>query len=315
MEDYSDLDLDQGPSTSGPSLITRHKFDDCLHQKDNVEAELKNNTKILHAPIDSGSDEKIYNPPKNASNEALVKNENNKSHCDSDSEDLSYKFQNNVFIELPSDNDNMHTDEEEDEELDTTIEMSEKSTDVKTFKIKQSVKVLKVKRRPKKIMEFEVSIKKAEFGDGLFYEGDRPIKEKTFFGPYTGEKFTSTKKWNERNKKMKYGKNDTPYAVHVCRDGHDVWYDPGNKPDGQTHPLAKINMAGKFADVNVIFQQFKDEMFLEVIKPITKGSEFLTCYGNGYGEQLGIDMENYYPEDCRYEHSARKMFQRRSLGK
>ena len=65
-------------------------------------------------------------------------------------------------------------------------------------------------------------------------------------------------------------------------------------------------MANSYEGVNVIFQEYNDKMFFRVIKTIKKGTEFLTSYGNAYGNLLGINMENYYPEDCEFQHSAMK---------
>ena len=202
--------------------------------------------------------------------------------------------------------------EKEDDPKDIEVEHSEETSD--TFKIKQNINVLKVTKRPKKgAEEFEVSIKPCEFGEGLFYEGETPISDKEmFFGPYTGQRFESTDEFEKRNASLGYGIDDTPYAVYVATS--DVWYDPGNIFDGQEHPLAKINMANTYDEMNVIFQEYKGKMYFKVIKPITKGQEFKTCYGGHYGLQLGIDMDGYYPSDCRYQHSAQKPSKRRRIG-
>ena len=65
-------------------------------------------------------------------------------------------------------------------------------------------------------------------------------------------------------------------------------------------------MANSYEGVNVIFQEYNDKMYFKVIKTIKKGTEFMTCYGNSYGNLLNIDMENYYPESCEFQHSAMK---------
>ena len=236
----------------------------------------------------------------------------------SNNESLDLQYGQDYDFDMPSD-DNNSSDKEDDpkdivdeegyEELDQTVEMEEKSTCIKTFKIKQSIEVIKAKARPKKQKEFEVSIKKSPYGgNGLYFEGDTPITKGTYLGPYTGNKFT-LEQFEERNTLMGYGKADTPYAVHV-REGQGnrkhLVYDPGNIFHPEEHPLAMINMANDFKDVNVMFKQYKEQMFLRVTNDIKKGSEFLTVYGGNYGLQLGIDMFKYYPKGSGYDHSVRK---------
>ena len=178
------------------------------------------------------------------------------------------------------------------------------------FILKESYGMKKASTRPKKAeKEFQVSIKQSTIeaaGDGLYFEGEDDIKVGTVFGPYMGEKFTG-EEYQARNQAKGYDANDRLYAVCVCRNGKDeVWYDPGNEFDPKEYPLAKINMANSYEGVNVIFQEYNDKMYFKVIKTIKKGTEFMTCYGNSYGNLLNIDMENYYPESCEFQHSAMK---------
>ena len=200
-------------------------------------------------------------------------------------------------------------DKNEPDPVDPDSEEVENDSNI--FTIKESFMQKGSRQKGKKAKSFKVSIKKStieEAGDGLYYEGEDEIKIDTVFGPYKGEKFTD-EEYNKRNEKEGYDPNDRLYAVCVRRGvKNPVWYDPGVEGDfeGKEYPLAKINMASSFDGVNVMFQEYGDKMFFIVVKPIRKGEEFMTCYGGEYGNLLGLDMSNFYPPGCRFDHSARK---------
>eukprot|EP00918_Siedleckia_nematoides_P054875 GHVU01119820.1.p1 GENE.GHVU01119820.1~~GHVU01119820.1.p1 ORF type:complete len:217 (+),score=21.81 GHVU01119820.1:113-763(+) len=83
------------------------------------------------------------------------------------------------------------------------------------------------------------------------------------------------------------------YAWQIHRDGERFYFVDANYLE-TSNWVRFINCARHNKEENVLMVECYGRPFYKISKPVKPGDELLVYYGRGYGEDLNIDVDNYY---------------------
>ena len=140
--------------------------------------------------------------------------------------------------------------------------------------------------------EFRLEVEKStlgrDAGEGVVNRG-KVIPEGVLFGPYAG-KFIPAIEYQM----LKESNLESGYAWEI-RDQFSNktvgFIDPGVNPDPQLNWMAKINCPNQTKQQNLVGFQLAGQIYYRVMKDIPCDRELLVWYGDGYAEEIGIDLK------------------------
>ena len=90
--------------------------------------------------------------------------------------------------------------------------------------------------------------------------------------------------------------------LQICRNSRILYFVDGESC-GTANWMCYVNCARHGEEENLKAFQYKGEIYYRTFKNVPAHTELLTWYGDDYGQELGIDVENFYKPQQKQSHS------------